>query len=155
MLIVEGMDGSGKSTLAAILSKNPYHPQGHPKDYTEALPYMVDQVTMLNSGTVLDRCTCVSTMAYRLDQPLDGKLMDMALSLHERGAIFIYCRPPTELMLDIASHEPSEFDTAYTLKILKDHAAEIITRYDKIFSVIPHIRYDYTKGIIHESQTAT
>jgi hypothetical protein len=58
--------------------------------------------------------------------------------------VFIYCRPPIEVIKDFSKHIAKSYDEVNQIQWLHDNAERIVAAYDDYFMFIPHRKYDYT-----------
>ena len=154
MIIVEGPDNAGKTTLCAELQrlgiKLQLQHSGGPIKSREDFDARMHNI-FAQSNCIIDRFPSVSEAVYG---PLFNR--DMGINFQEatahalrRGFMFIYCRPSLDHLLDFAKHRPSEHTQEGIApevyhKMVEEKQTLIISRYDMIMSIIPHIRYDFT-----------
>lgn len=152
MILVEGMDNSGKSTLCKkiceefslqMLERTP-PPTG---PYWEARKYGLKQLNHGLGPKVSDRCYAISEWVY-------GPVVRGGIaSAHGHSSIverllysqhlLIYCRPPTEKIMDFGDRPQMEG--------VKELSSALLERYDWFFknlssANLPFLLYDWTKG---------
>lgn len=144
-IIVEGADGSGKSTLAKalesrgwILAPRACTSEGGPLDPSETRQWLRDSLSW--DGCVIDRHPIFSGYVYDhvLGRETRPTWAANYLSATLRGSLIIYCRPPSPVIMDAASHAPQ-------LEGVLRNLGRIIDEYDRLFSHIPAIHYDWTQ----------
>lgn len=146
-IILEGFDGSGKSTLAKQLARvfnlQYIWATGPAKDATHAIECCCNQ--LMASNCVLDRITPISRQCYQflVLEPDEDKRLELFLKYIAKDSLFIYCQP-------VGEQEDGEHDTPEFKEFLKINRERIISKYDEIFSRIPHLRYDFTKMTFSE-----
>lgn len=142
-IIVEGFDNSGKSTLAASFGLEIVHPGPRPATWQDTLKCMDDQLATCGRNLVMDRVTPISQPCYtgKYD-PIYAQYLNGMLSTQH--CVLIYCRPPINIIMDFSRHQVKSYDDEVKVKWLKDHAIEIVDRYDSFMSCFPHKRWDYT-----------
>ena len=165
VLVLEGPDGGGKSTLLqaikdADMNLETLHPGKPPTDYMSLLEMLNSQIQVPKQAIrVYDRLTCISEWVYRpfrIDPTIDvvneqgvySSLLEsqMVIGAHMNWVI-IYCRPDTEVLLS-QSHLFNENDTDDTIRVVQEHAKEIIYTYDALMVRLERfgfkvVRFDY------------
>jgi hypothetical protein len=143
-IILEGFDNSGKSTLAEQFGLPVVHPGPRPKTWEEEIICMDNQLADARLPIVMDRITCISSRVYKQKnaQEYYDYLQQM---VDTKCCVIIYCRPPTHTILDMSRHSTKTYDTKEHLKDLHRNANLYIGAYDKLFSSVPHLAYNYTK----------
>ena len=63
--------------------------------------------------------------------------------LNTPHCVLIYCRPPTEIILNASTHEVKSYDTPEHLAYVEQNKNLFIESYDKLMYKLPHIRYNY------------
>lgn len=140
MIIVEGPEGSGKSYLAEHLGRifraEVFHSGGPPRSVDELVGRIQKQRSSF--GSVLDRSSFVSELVYgpvvRGGTSIPRtELIEHARSFMLEGWILIYCRPPTQALIDYATQSLDR--SALSVKGYKpaDHA---VTVQDRLLLVI-------------------
>ena len=153
-----GPDGGGKSTLALqIAGKAPViHFGGPPLNKGE----MWRRLAIAKSQeppAVFDRCPAVAELVYG-PQMASGLLLPehrLLLSLWsiKHTPVFIYCRPPNEILLRQPilekPHKPPDY-----CERLKERRKQVIARYDEIVSLVRYhyevVRYDWSPSAMKE-----
>ncbi|AAX84876.1 putative DNA polymerase subunit [Xanthomonas phage Xp15] len=144
-IILEGFDNSGKTSLSSLFGLPILHPGPRPRTLEAVLDCIHLQQEQATQHVVMDRVTAISHNAYCFDYPDPKYLFRRSMDLVQtEGVVLIYCRPPTEVMLDFSRHNVKDHDTEAHLAWLKKFGSEIIIRYDAIMSQLPHLTYDYT-----------
>lgn len=140
-IIVEGYDASGKSTLAQALADrlglSVLEAGPKPPSDKQAL---IDSYMQFNSANVVHcRITPISRQAYQLDcsDAHYRELQNIVQRYAEEDAIFIYCTGEAD------DHQVKDYDTPGHLEYLSKNQDTIKSRYDRIFSKINHIKYDF------------
>lgn len=142
-IVLEGMDNSGKSTLAERFGLDILHPGPRPRTWDEEVRCMEEQLKTARLPVVMDRITCVSSQVYK------GKLFDkeytkyLNLMINTHNCVFIYCRPPQKVVLDMRRHNPKSYDTPQHLADIEKNAKLYLDSYDKVFARVPHLMYNY------------
>ena len=148
-IILEGMDNSGKSTLAAKLATglglSIYHPGPAPKSRDEEQACFNDQLEKASQPVIMDRVTCISSQIYRNRLRSPRYLDWLRKMVITPTCIIVYCRPPSELVLDFSTHQVKAHDTPESLKALEAKATGLLQQYDDLMFHTPCVRYDYTK----------
>ncbi len=146
MIILEGMDNSGKSTLGKKLGLTVIHPGAPPKtpEYEMILFDRQLKDAQRRHGIVYDRVTCISQQVYRRRLFDKWYMEPLTQLLFTPGVVLVYCRPPTELLVDTANHTKAEHDTPEMLKLVEDNAHLFVESYDKLMQNLPHLVYNYT-----------
>jgi len=141
-IILEGPDNSGKTYLAKQLAEyfnlEYTHSGGPPKNVL--LHCRAQNIKLSEGNKILDRCTPISEHVY-------GKNLsnfEFYLQDFSRKAIFIYCRPSIEHLLDKRNQSLSEHDNEETAAYTNEDYARFIAKYDEIFKTVPHIFYNWT-----------
>jgi len=142
-IVVEGYDGTGKSTLVDSLAKK-FHLSkdtagGPPPSSTIAL--IDSQYQLYSDNIVWDRITPISRMAYeeyRIENKSEWEEYKLILAeLIRQKTIFIWCNH----VFDV--HILKEHDTPEHIEYITKNKAQILKRYEEIFSIIPyHIVYN-------------
>lgn len=154
-IILEGMDGSGKSTLAKSLNLHfpeykIIHPGAPPKEESVETQFLDFQATNVNNKVIYDRVTCISQQVYR-KKLLDERYMSYLRNIYRHTtSIIIYCRPPSEILLNMENNTVSEHDTPEMLEHVKKNADLFVASYDVIMSLTPHIMYNYTRHTVKD-----
>ena len=150
---VEGTDGTGKSTLVPALADTLrlriMPSEGPAKGWTDC----VDRVQKrLVDGIICDRSSgLISELVY--GRVIRGELCEAEYSFwlmvgHAigKGVIFVYCRPPAELI------QPNFFDDEDPKHVagVKEQAAELLVRYDEVMLKVKAfggkvVKYDRTR----------
>lgn len=165
IILVEGPDNAGKTTLVGMLQQA--RPQariskcaGTPPSIEEMLEAL-REIGMAAEGdedVIFDRSPLVSERVYGRTigrgQRVGADLMDAALwriaanEPHVRGPLpttLIYCRPPTEVVL--------EFDEREQMAGVRENARELLRAYDDWYSIEaqrPLWRKAFTEIRIHD-----
>ena len=152
MIIVEGADNSGKTTfakkLAFMLSEESLIPYissgGPPKTNLQMVQNLSLQLLSAKEAQVRDRVTCISDPIY------SGKMNESLYHYFQNAFVelkvpVIYCRPPDEVLLDIANHPVKDHETIEHVKWVIENQPMLIKRYDQLMRGIPHITYDWTR----------
>lgn len=166
MIVVEGPDNSGKSTLVEQLTKKfnliqlVHYKKGPPQNVEDNFrnsKYIIDKVISLHSKRlIVDRLSLIGESIYGpicrgkdlwvSDFERKQKLIN---SLNVLDPFFIYCRPPSSVVLDLRSHQEKDYDTEDHLQKIKDNRSLILNSYDNYFyrwHNYNFFRYDYTKS---------
>lgn len=155
MIVVEGFDASGKSTLAVKIGKRLtwpiVHTGGPTKGEDDVLRCLTRSRHRMTLHNVQDRITHVSEACYgMLRSPKSAALAIQSLRDFHDGVTVIYCRPPTEFMLEALKnqHVDEEWDTPKHMAMVLENARTIIAIYDTIMAVVGHrtglYQYDRT-----------
>lgn len=143
-IIVEGFDNSGKSTLAASFGLEIVHPGPRPKNQDEVNECLKLQVLQARFITVMDRVTAISHPCYAMRDPNDQEILSLTRMLNTKHCVLIYCRPPIEVIKDFSRHICKSYDEVSKINWLQDNAEKIVAQYDRLMSMVPHMKYDYT-----------
>lgn len=144
-IIVEGPDGSGKSTLARhfesqgwIIAPRACTSEWGPLGVDDTMQWLRESLSW--EGRVIDRHPTFSGYVYdhvlgRDTRPgwAAGYLMPTL-----RQSVIVYCRPPSPVIMDAAASHPQ-------LEGVLRSLGRIIDEYDRLFSLIPAIHYDWTR----------
>lgn len=144
---IEGPDGSGKSTLIKSIRADKrrnmhFLASSAPPASTQAI---IDEMNWLHSlpdSMILfcDRYRMVSEPIYGMTLRGEDRSSGIKLS-HTQLVVFIYCRPPRDVIYENASHQTQ-------LAGVHSHLNQIINGYDQFFKTLqvqaPVLRYDYT-----------
>lgn len=144
MIILEGMDNSGKSTLAKQFGLDILHPGPAPRTKYEELSCLRVQLENARKPIVQDRVTCISSQVYGRNPDfvlLNDYLKQMLSTPH---CIVIYCRPPIETIVNFSTHKAKAHDNADHLRNIQENALELVSKYDRLMSRIPHLSFDWT-----------
>lgn len=156
MIVVEGFDGSGKSTLArAIAEKLNYglvHTGGPTKDVGDVMLCLNRSRQRMALKVVQDRITHVSEAVYSMIQaPKKAAPAIMALRQIHDGITMIYCRPPTEFLLEALKNEHIQkgYDSPQHMDHVLSNARQLIGIYDTIMEIVSHYTglYTYDRSI--------
>lgn len=147
-IIVEGPDNSGKTTLCQKLRDQLampiFHAGGPPATNDIALKLCHEQTEFLKHKVILDRITPISRQIYE-NRFNDPDLMDhLKNMLRVPFCVIIYCRPPNERLMDMASHEVKKHDTPEHLAYVLENHHNFIELYDRMMAGVPHLLYDWT-----------
>ena len=153
MLVFEGPDNSGKTTLASYVSHElgiPLYHFGKPPKNVKDLEQRIEFLLNNHDQYIFDRIPLVSEPVYSVLR--DHNMMNLLSGEAEYYTIFrelnpllIYCRPPTEVILEGHVGKPDE-DLVHVFMV-EENARLLIKRYDAVMSseyMPPHWRYDYT-----------
>ena len=140
-IILESANGGGKSTLGKELSRildMPYHHAGpSPGDSTGAFKACLSQLALLKQGVIMDRVTPISRLVY--EEPLKDKERFM-LELFQKEMLecsnVVYCTGEGYFT------DKDYYPVGHFTKVLEDKE-KIRSKYDKVFTEIPHYRYDW------------
>lgn len=142
-IILEGADNSGKSTLAQKFGLEVKHPGPRPKTWSEENNCLEGQLRDCGLNMVMDRVTCISSQVYTR-KLFDKRYMNyLDRMVYTTGCVVIYCRPPTDVILDMSNHEIKPYDTPKHLKDLAENAESYLKAYDLLFASLPHLVYNY------------
>lgn len=158
MIIIEGPDNAGKTTLAKLLSKlisfEVIHAGSRPKSQGEVDRRYMEAIGNCDRNVIQDRNFIVGQAVY-------GKVMndnfvpmeDAINKLAKSGAIYIYCRPANNVLLDLDNHDMKPHDNKEDFDIVMDKAEQIIELYDDLHLELGKrgmsiSKHDYTKGQI-------
>lgn len=152
MIILEGPDNSGKSTLARELANLTrylvIHPGGAPIDAAHEIQCMEEQFKQSGLNVIHDRVTCISQPVYNTMRntsgPSIGTCKHIFKLLNHRHNLIIYCRPPNEIVLSMQNHVVKSHDSPEHIKLVEANQEKLVASYDLLFSLVPHIKYDYT-----------
>ena len=150
MIIIEGPDGSGKSTLVSLLVKSlpnmhVIHSPGPAQTQGELFERLNDTLHIgFRTRTLLDRISCISEQVYgpvlRDRNFMEGT--DFLANIIKSGVLIIYCRAPTETILN--NHHPRIEEDASHIAEVRVNLRKIAEKYDDFMSIVPHIKYDWT-----------
>lgn len=164
IIIVEGPDGSGKSTLVKNLQNKfilkslktiKHGPPVDAEDLYERCRDILTEAIHSNMNCIIDRFGLIGEQIY--GPALRGKDMwveipqkkqEIFTALNALNPFFIYCRPPANIIANLANHEVKEYDTPEHLKGLAENQALIIKSYDNFFAnwkAYNFFIWDYTK----------
>lgn len=130
-----------------------YYPGPKPVGVRQIRTQMRQQAKWASEpNAVLDRVTIFSQMAYDPGS-IKGRLAMAVAAIMESGTLtrtlddclIVYCRPPKSKILDFSTHVIKEYDDHKKIKWLEANAERVIGRYDRMFSQIPHVVWDYTQ----------
>lgn len=167
MIIVEGFDCSGKSTLvrhlAEMLQWSEHHIGGPTRDEDDTMNCLARCRRRMMERCIQDRVTHISESVYAmLDYPKKAALALNSIREVACAELVIYCRPPTEVMLELLEdHEKKEHDDPQKLEIVMETAPTLIRLYDTIMNLVQHhmgcrlITYDFTKVGNYDEVMAT
>ena len=156
MIVVEGYDAAGKSTLAQALARHFKMkvttiggPTGDIQDCIDWLNRCMDRFT---GRYVQDRVTHVSEIVYSIHRnPLKAGIAMSRLSDLRQCRGFVYCRPPTETILESlrTQHVVKPYDKPDHLVRVQNDAQNMIAVYDAVARCVstyaPAISYDRTQ----------
>jgi hypothetical protein len=151
MIIAEGMDNSGKTTLVQEIIKAtgarlvPSLGKPNAEQAQERMRELLNDT----DAKVYDRFVAFSDEVYgrvlRRGNILDPEAWQCINRVMRAGALVIYCRPPTDQILD--------FGERPQMKGVVEFGPRLIRRYDNMFDTIGEmgyesqiIRYDWTEG---------
>ena len=150
MIIVEGPDSSGKSTLIQKLSSRlplihikpiKHGPPVDAEDLYERAKYILMEATKYQNNTIVDRFGLIGEAIYGpvcrgkdMWAEIPEKRQEIFSAFNTLNPFIIYCRPPANIIANLANHEVKEYDTPEHLKTLKDNQALIIRSYDNYFA---------------------
>lgn len=157
MIVLEGIDGAGKSLLAQQLSSAlniaVHHSGGPPKSFEEIINRQVVMTQNLSRGFLLiyDRAPCISDPIYgsviRGKTPFDDH-PELGPAMRDHLIIpIIYCRPPTEKLLEVISTRQEAKKNYKPLEHMDGVKANylcILKKYDLNIGYYPHWTYDWT-----------
>lgn len=165
MIIVEGPDSSGKSTLVEKL-KDRLHlvhikpiKHGPPVDakdlYERAKHILMEATKHQKNNTIVDRFGLIGESIYGpvcrgkdMWVEIPDKKQEIFSAFNTLNPFIIYCRPPANIIANLANHEVKSYDTPEHLKTLKKNQALIIKSYDNYFANWKSYNFfiwDYTK----------
>lgn len=142
MIIVEGFDGSGKSTLAGKIGQElgwpVLHPGGPTRSEQEVYDCLIRSLTRMRTKCVQDRVTHVSEAVYSmLAYPMKSAIALNSLREIAVCELVIYCRPPTELLLEsFRNHRVKEHDDFMELEKVMRDAPTLIRLYDTMMHLV-------------------
>lgn len=143
-IILEGFDNSGKSTLAASFGLEIVHPGPRPKNDMEVQQCLEHQLKICGDPIVMDRVTAISQPCY--SEHFSLKYHDYVMKMADTPfCIIVYCRPPLEVIQNFSRHIAKDYDDVAKTQWLFDNSERIVGNYDRYMSMIPHIKYDYTR----------
>jgi hypothetical protein len=157
MIVVEGFDMSGKSTLAKAIGQAKgwpvLHTGGPTTDLQDVIACLHRSRVRMTEPCVQDRITHVSESVYSMTE-FPKKAGWAIAHLHEIAVpvCVIYCRPPTEFLMDALreEHVAKAHDTCDILDRIRRDAYEMIHYYDTIMEVVKQrnriVVYDRTQG---------
>lgn len=147
-IVVEGYDASGKSTLARALAEKlglvVVEAGPKPPSDLDAIADGINQLRM--TDTVHSRITPISRRCYQFDisRLHHDHLEAILLRFEKMGAIFIYCTGKSDI------HEVKQYDTIEHLRFLEKHEVQIRHNYDTLFTMIPHLKYNFHTDSLEE-----
>lgn len=160
MIIVEGMDNSGKSTLVKTLSKSmgllALNNRVKLSSPAEFRAYTTDMIELSRGYPVIfDRWPGISEWVYGPILRGISHITKEALRLHlfwlnDRGFQIVYCRPPTDDLLNWGSEDQREG--------VQSNARSLITKYDRVMDDIyasgdiPFHLYNYRYHTVEQLQ---
>lgn len=140
-IVVEGYDASGKSTLAKALAEkyglSLVEAGPKPPSNLDAIADSDIQARMDN--VVHSRITPISRQAYQFDNsPIHVAHLRAAFKMfQDKDTIFIFCVGVAD------EHEVKDYDTEEHLIFLKNNEERIRENYWRLFTYIPHIKYNF------------
>lgn len=151
MIVVEGFDCSGKSTLAArigdMLGWPVLHAGGPPGSLSGVIEGLARCEERWCQPVIQDRITHISESAYsHLASPRTAACALTSIQHIPWTVMVIYCRPPTEFLLDAFQHAHTRqaWDTDAHLNQVRRDAQAIITFYDTVMAMVSHRCRVYT-----------
>lgn len=144
-IIIEGPDGAGKSTLARHFESLGWKSapractsEGGQLDICSKLRWVYESLSW--DGYVIDRHPIFSGYVY--DHVLERETLrtfptDYILPVLLSSTV-VYCRPPGPVIRDAAARTPQ-------MSGVLQRIGRIIDEYDRLFSLIPAVRYDWTR----------
>lgn len=161
MILIEGPDNSGKTTLLNKLKKDlklrEYkRPHGAPKTPEDLLRRAIlVSFKEANKNYIMDRHPLIGEVIYGSILRGENKwdylkdeykvLNELFLDHINKGKLFlIYCRPPTEVVLNLKTHVVKDYDTKEHLEALANNSEKILREYDKKIEPIANHVYNYT-----------
>lgn len=157
MIIVEGFDCAGKSTLAIkiglAINAPVLHPGGPTRDETDVVACLLRSLSRMKQRCVQDRVTHISESVYSmLPRPKHAVLALNAMREVAHAELIVYCRPPTEVLLEaLREHSCKEHETQTHVDRVLEEAPTLIRLYDTVMHLAAMyagcrvIRYDRTK----------
>jgi hypothetical protein len=166
MFIIEGPDGSGKTTLAKKIAAGfgvqIFHAGGPPESHDELLSRVQFQYERF--GSILDRASIITERVY--GPIIRGKSVftldeyeTWIKAYAEKGWMMIYCRPPTEVLLQYVKNEMDRvicdegkfYKNAIHFTRVRANMPSIVLAYDRFVSrsmnlgmeVINYVRNQY------------
>jgi adenylate kinase family enzyme len=143
VIIVEGFDCSGKSTLAlkiALALKIPVlHPGGPTRDESDVVACLLRSLSRMKQRCVQDRVTHISESVYSmLPRPKHAVLALNSIREVAHAELIIYCRPPTEFLLQalVGNHKVKEHDDIEKLGMAMQEAPTLIRLYDTVMHLV-------------------
>lgn len=155
-VILEGPDNAGKSSLARairmeVCNVKYFHPGGAPATAIEEADCLAtqDAMFMMNEQIIFDRVTCISQMVYNPNPDRDPVRRTYQKAMWQNpGTVVIYCRPPTETLMDVGNYTWRPEETEEHRQKIITRAYEFIERYDAVMLGVPTIFYDW-KDQVH------
>lgn len=145
MIIVEGFDTSGKSTLALKIAGRlgwpVLHTGGPTTDEADVVRCLVRSESRMRQQCVQDRVTHISESVYSMTAfPYKAALALSAIKNIPPHVMVIYCRPPTEFLLEAlqSEHNDKEWDTDAHMARVVHHAPQMIAFYDTVMAMVGH-----------------
>lgn len=149
MIVVEGMDNSGKTTLVQQISSRynlPIQPSLGPPDAEKTLQ-ILSQFLLATDLKIYDRLVAFSDTVYgavlRKRVVTDPLQWTWIARVIKQEPFIIYCRPPTEKVLDFGDREQ--------MTGVVNRARVLLHRYDQLFDDLEaffglgvYIKYDWT-----------
>lgn len=140
MIVLEGPDGGGKSTLAEKIKeymgwREVIHDGGPPKSLEEVMERL-HRVAVGRRAAVYDRVTLLCEQIYgpivRRTRYMEGEKQKQLVQVFlSHKPLIIYCRPPTEHLLDTEMAKKTYKNDAF-MNSLRGHRGEIIRAYDEL-----------------------
>jgi thymidylate kinase len=154
-VVLEGPDNAGKTSLAQKLRMEVtdltyYHPGGAPNGEVAETDCLDGQAGLFFEldRVIFDRVTCVSQQVYNPNALLDPVRQHYAEQmLKAPDLIVIYCRPPNEVLMDVANFKWRAEETEEHRQKIISRAHEFVERYDQVMQKVPCISYDWKSGM--------
>lgn len=147
-IILEGPNGSGKSTLVSDLSHAlgmVYHHAGSdPGSTKNAIKACCRQYGWVQNGCIIDRVTPISRVIYQKDLTIFEKnFLKQMLDIMLEDAVIIYCTAEGNFT------NKEYYPKGHYEQIVRDRKI-IRDAYDKMFEVVPHVKFDWRNKTISQ-----
>lgn len=152
-IILEGPDNAGKTTFAdsikLLLTQEVHyaHPGGAPKDVTDEIWHLDDQLcTAKDAGDVIfDRVTSISQAIFNPAQTMmqDSVRSTYLAQMLKSGCMVIYFRPSTDFLMRTDQFTWREGESEEHKQKIIQNQMTFIERYDLMMAKIPNIIYNF------------